>query len=218
MEERQHYSVDVEAAGPPVDDDAIDRLMEALEVLEAEAPIVSAGGGVNGVGVTFSVGSATPEEAVQQGLAVFRAAIEKAALPIFAIERVEAITEAAQTVALNTGGESFVGVAEIAQILGVSKQRVYELREKPTFPQPVARLRSGPVWQRSMLNRFIAEWPRRRTGRPPKTRVEELAATLAKSVKAAQKQQYEQGVTVGANARKTVRKAAAKAGRKRVAS
>ncbi|MFL5736739.1 MAG: hypothetical protein ACJ76P_05310, partial [Actinomycetota bacterium] len=68
--------------------------------------------------------------------------------------------------------------------------------------------------QRSMLNRFIAEWPRRRTGRPPKTRVEELAATLAKSVKAAQKEQFDRGIVV----RKKIKAAAKKGSRKRVAS
>jgi hypothetical protein len=58
------------------------------------------------------------------------------------------------------------GVAELAEILGVSKQRVSELADAPGFPQPLARLRSGPVWDRRAIGNFQQTW-RRTPGRPP---------------------------------------------------
>jgi hypothetical protein len=103
--------------------------------------------------------------------------------------------------------------------LGVSKQRVYEIREKPEFPLPVARLASGPVWARSMLTRFISEWPRKRTGRPRKTA--DLADALNESVqavKADQKRQSEGRAAMRATGRKAAAKTGSKTMRKRVAS
>ena len=41
-----------------------------------------------------------------------------------------------------------MGTAEIAALLGVSRQRVLQLlREQPEFPQPVAVLKMGNVWR-----------------------------------------------------------------------
>lgn len=59
-----------------------------------------------------------------------------------------------------------VGVGEIAPILGVSKQRVSELASTPGFPEPLARLKSGPVWDSRAIGNFVKEW-RRTPGRPP---------------------------------------------------
>ena len=58
-----------------------------------------------------------------------------------------------------------VGVAEIADILGVSRQRVHELSQRRDFPVPIARLAAGPVWPRPWLNRFVDSWERK-PGRP----------------------------------------------------
>lgn len=61
-----------------------------------------------------------------------------------------------------------VGVAEVAEELKVSKARVNELQDLPAFPQPIARLKSGPVWTRPSLTHFIDGW-QRRPGRPRKS-------------------------------------------------
>jgi len=58
-----------------------------------------------------------------------------------------------------------VGLSEIADILGVSRQRVSKLRSRKNFPGPVAELRAGPVWLRSDLSRFCDGWERK-VGRP----------------------------------------------------
>ncbi len=49
---------------------------------------------------------------------------------------------------------------EITDMLGVSKQRTYALISRPDFPQPIADLGIGKVWDRDE----VLDWMRR-TGR-----------------------------------------------------
>jgi hypothetical protein len=59
------------------------------------------------------------------------------------------------------------GAAEASEILGVSRQRIAELRkDHKDFPTPVENLKSGPVWDRAELEGWERTWERRRTGRP----------------------------------------------------
>jgi predicted DNA-binding transcriptional regulator AlpA len=53
-----------------------------------------------------------------------------------------------------------VGTAEIAELLGVSRQRVHQLTSRDDFPAPVAVLASATIWEREA----VEEWARR-TGR-----------------------------------------------------
>ena len=56
-----------------------------------------------------------------------------------------------------------VGVPEIAQILGVSRQRVYQLIDTyEDFPEPVATLAVGRIWSRDA----VEEWNRLHGERP----------------------------------------------------
>lgn len=41
-----------------------------------------------------------------------------------------------------------MGLTEIAEYLGVSRQRVHQLTHSPGFPEPVARLSAGHIWTR----------------------------------------------------------------------
>ncbi len=66
---------------------------------------------------------------------------------------------------------TLVGLAEVAALLEVSKTRASQLRSRPDFPNPLAELASGPIWDKAMLLRFIEEWPRK-AGRPSKEAVE----------------------------------------------
>lgn len=47
-------------------------------------------------------------------------------------------------------GANLVGLTEVAELLGVSRQRAHQLTRTPIpkFPKPLARLASGPVWTR----------------------------------------------------------------------
>jgi predicted DNA-binding transcriptional regulator AlpA len=57
-----------------------------------------------------------------------------------------------------------VGPREIAEMLGVSRQRVTQLTEQPGFPKPEVNLAMGKVWR----TEDVIEWAKQ-TGR----RVEE---------------------------------------------
>jgi predicted DNA-binding transcriptional regulator AlpA len=62
--------------------------------------------------------------------------------------------------------EDLVSVPEIAMMLGVSRQRVHQLIQAyEDFPEPVAELAVGRIWNRSDIEQWIASHPRR-TGRP----------------------------------------------------
>ena len=63
---------------------------------------------------------------------------------------------------------TLMGATEVAEFLKVSRQRVLELRkEHAEFPQPIEQLRSGPVWDKSDIESFLAGWDRT-PGRPRK--------------------------------------------------
>jgi predicted DNA-binding transcriptional regulator AlpA len=51
---------------------------------------------------------------------------------------------------------SVVGVSEIAEMLGVSRQRAHTLTGRAGFPAPVVRLKMGAVWTRRDVERWIA--------------------------------------------------------------
>lgn len=57
------------------------------------------------------------------------------------------------------------GVSEIANLLGVTRQRASALQTKPAFPAPIASLASGPIWRRDDLTNFADTWSRQ-VGRP----------------------------------------------------
>jgi hypothetical protein len=60
-----------------------------------------------------------------------------------------------------------MGVAEVAKLFGVTPQRVYQLDQNhPDFPEPLARLKSGPVFCAVDVYEFLRTWDRR-PGRPP---------------------------------------------------
>jgi predicted DNA-binding transcriptional regulator AlpA len=44
--------------------------------------------------------------------------------------------------------DDLVGVAEIADALGVTRQRVHQLTKLEGFPDPVATLSAGTIWSR----------------------------------------------------------------------
>ncbi len=61
-----------------------------------------------------------------------------------------------------------VSAPEIADILGVSRQRVHQLQDTAAFPEPLYRLRAGPVWALSAVEHFARTWERK-PGRPARS-------------------------------------------------
>lgn len=48
-----------------------------------------------------------------------------------------------------------VGTSEIKKLLGVGRQRVYQLTCRSSFPRPVASLDCGKVWHKSEVQEWI---------------------------------------------------------------
>jgi serine/threonine protein kinase len=57
------------------------------------------------------------------------------------------------------------GAFEVADLLGVTRQRVASLRARPSFPEPLAELAAGPIFDLDEIRRWAAS-SRRRSGRP----------------------------------------------------
>ena len=60
-----------------------------------------------------------------------------------------------------------VGLTEIAQILGVKRQRAYVLAKRKDFPAPVTATKAGRAWKRADIEKWEATWDRT-PGRPRK--------------------------------------------------
>jgi hypothetical protein len=58
-----------------------------------------------------------------------------------------------------------MSAAEIADELGISRQRVHQLRSTTGFPAPLADLRGGAVWDAAAIRKFAQTWERK-PGRP----------------------------------------------------
>lgn len=163
------YSIHVEAAGDPMDPDPYEDALAALGPLVAEHH-----GSVTGrttsdrVGITITVDADSIPEAVMHGERIFDNATIDAGFPAqWPTVRFEVLTQAELEAELAERPYDLVGAAEVAELLGVQRQRVTQLQTRAGFPAPVAVLRAGPVWTRASLNRFAAQWTRK-PGRPAK--------------------------------------------------
>lgn len=71
-----------------------------------------------------------------------------------------------------------VGASEVAELLGVSRQRVHQLRSHPEFPAPLVEVAMGPLWDERAVEKFARDWERK-PGRPagPTVRISTIMAT-----------------------------------------
>jgi predicted DNA-binding transcriptional regulator AlpA len=60
------------------------------------------------------------------------------------------------------------GLAEVAELLGVNKRSASRYVRRPDFPEPLARLASGPIWAADEIEAWGAENGPFRPGRPTK--------------------------------------------------
>jgi predicted DNA-binding transcriptional regulator AlpA len=76
-------------------------------------------------------------------------------------------------------GESprLVGAHEIRKLLGVSRQRVYQIARRADFPRPIAILAQGKIWNVNDVEAWIAAHRRR-----PKESVSSAAARARQRV------------------------------------
>jgi predicted DNA-binding transcriptional regulator AlpA len=49
-----------------------------------------------------------------------------------------------------------VGMSDVAKMLGVSRSRADQLARQVDFPQPIAQLSGGRIWQRTQIEEWMA--------------------------------------------------------------
>lgn len=130
------------------------------------APVVAVS--PTGVTVRIAVEASLPEDAVAAAITAARCALESVGWPSDVVE-VEAVewTTFERKLGEPTHPE-LVGITEIAELLGTSRQRASELARSSKFPAPLADLAAGPVWPKPAVARFVEEWERK-PGRPRST-------------------------------------------------
>jgi hypothetical protein len=162
------FSIEIEAMGDR--QHAADQLDKWIEVLESlrgiYGPVASWGGLAGGPGARFSMEAPDVTAAVRRGVAAFTKGLAEFGYQA-PIAHVDISTEDYLDLWLDQPAQQYVGLAEVARLLKVSKQRVFQLRARPDFPKPLVDLASGPVWTRDSLNHFLGTW-QRRPGRPAK--------------------------------------------------
>jgi len=173
----EELSIHIDTWGPGMNayaEDALSDLMsdlhEALERLGAQGTITSMGGLAGGPAASFGLEATGVQppvlgRIVDRACSIFLRACTEVRFEHGGIARLEVQTIRYLDLSLEQPAETFAGAAEVAELFGVSRQRVHELRRKRGFPAPAAELAAGPVWRVSTLQRFLAEWERK-PGRP----------------------------------------------------
>lgn len=140
----------------PLDLDAMMRLEAALEGHDAAVANVPG----DAVTVTAYEQGGDPIEAASTARDAVVATLE--AEPVMVeIEDEHRHAERAGAATLPT----LVSAPEVGEILDVSRQRVHQLQANAQFPEPLYRLRTGPIWDARAIERFARNWDRK-AGRP----------------------------------------------------
>lgn len=158
------WTVTVHVATPaPLSEEQLITLDEAAE---KEDGSVSARG-VDGPGFTFRV--TVPSESLEYatGGGIYMADSLARDHDGTIVGVVAETAELAEKHALAPSTPELLAATDVAELLGVSRQRVWQLQERPEFPEPYVRLGSGPVWTRPAIERFAESWERK-PGRPAK--------------------------------------------------
>lgn len=142
-----------------------DRAMQALD--RAGAADLAVSSGDRDVALRFTVVAGGADQAVAEGVALWAACAATAGMAGWPLVQADAATYEVRAEQFRSSAvPPLVGVAEVAEMLGVTKQRVSALGREDRLPAPVARLASGPVWSAEGIEQFVTGWARRR-GRPP---------------------------------------------------
>jgi hypothetical protein len=164
------FSVGVEARRPDgdprdVNEESLDDYMDAVAAYDGVV-----GGGRDLWDARISVQAEDAAHASMTGAEVVRELAVKAGLPDWPLVRVEATQHDVLDEQLAWPNyPDLVSGPEAAELLGVSRQRLHQLaHEHADFPEPLYRLRVGPLWVRSGIEAFGRRWERK-PGRPRKT-------------------------------------------------
>jgi predicted DNA-binding transcriptional regulator AlpA len=168
------WSVLVETQAPSgaeVDDDVVISLLGPFsEKLGEHSPAVAGDGG--GWTVRFHIVTGddidAAASAVERGSVVALDAASAVGLPIWPVIRTEAVEENTFHAQLEVSNfPSILGTTEVTELLGVSRQRLHELRNTGRFPAPAYEVAATPLWIRSTVDSFLVGWERK-PGRPSK--------------------------------------------------
>jgi len=144
----------------PVDEEDWSRHVDdLLDALSRERRVEGAiGWGSSGpvLGSVFEVRAATARKALEGGLDAFERALRATRAGV-AIRRIEVAPESFED-------DELLGAVEGARVLGVSRQRFYQLQDQPGFPSPAAELARGALWRRADIEAFAASRSRRIAG------------------------------------------------------
>lgn len=117
-----------------------------------------------GMRVTASVADQDHLHALTRTCERFTKAARNIGFPDLQVHSLGVLSPAAAQQGLSQGLRplELMGVAELSQALGVSKQRVSELRKRPPkyFPKPDAEVKASPLWRKSSIDAFLARWDR----------------------------------------------------------
>lgn len=144
--------------------DALRNVDGLFDVLADYAPAVSTG--PSDYSVQLAVEADNPGKAVAFATHLLAHAVRKLSLPRWPIVHIQ--VQRWDRFEAELGRPvlpEMLGAAEAAELLGVSKQRLTQLRKSGRFPNPMIELAAGPVWDRAAVERFLAEWERQ-PGRP----------------------------------------------------
>ncbi|HEX2059053.1 MAG TPA: hypothetical protein VHI71_11885 [Actinomycetota bacterium] len=159
----RQWSVAVTVDGDGIGGRAEDLAAVIADTLSELAPAIAISGGA--VTVRVAMKESDVEDAVASGVGEVRRALASAGLSA-EVRDVQATEWATFEERLEEPTyPELVGITEIADLLGTSRQRASELARSPKFPTPLADLAAGPVWLKPTVARFLREWDRK-PGRP----------------------------------------------------
>lgn len=138
-----------------------DQLFMVLEDLDPYAAVASVSRDRRSLTIRLNVQADNVEAAVHEATSLVGKAVPLEGVSAIEIATVEELQRELDQPSL----PEIVGVAEVASILDVSKQRASSLARAKAFPRPVAVLASGPVWLKGTIQAFQGSW-QRRPGRP----------------------------------------------------
>lgn len=153
------YAVTItHAIDHPVED--VDQLVDLLD--ESALSISD-----DELGVSCSVAADDTTAAHSLAIALVGAAAESAGVQLGPVVEIRVLEWARFEAELEESNfPDIVSAPEVGEILGVSRQRVHQLiNENKSFPPPLVRLGSGPIWLRATIEAFNSSWTRK-PGRP----------------------------------------------------
>jgi predicted DNA-binding transcriptional regulator AlpA len=138
----------------------------SVALVEALAEHAAAGGaGGDRASATLTVTASEPVTAAARARQLVTAALAGLGYPVADVLALEVTAyEVVDERHARASIPDLVTAVDVAEMLGVSRQRVHQLAAREDFPDPLLHL-GGPIWVRPAVEAFAARWDRR-GGRP----------------------------------------------------